>query len=175
MRRLLLFSLALAVAAAVSPCTAYAGPVVVDSGWYRFCFGPSGTPAHDCNDPDAVSVNPWTFYSAQPVWVNVTDAFIVGDSFTVSIDGIPFTTPSVRYDDFWTEQPDIAFASPVYSHGSWLLGAGFHSVDVFALDSPFEGGGAFLEATTSVPDSGSSLLLLGMGFAGLRAWKRRLG
>jgi hypothetical protein len=34
---------------------------------------------------------------------------------------------------------------------------------------PYEGG------PTTVPDAGSSLLLLGMSFAGLRAWKQRVG
>jgi hypothetical protein len=31
------------------------------------------------------------------------------------------------------------------------------------------------DAGTSVPDPGSSLLLLGMGLAGLTAWRKRLG
>lgn len=33
----------------------------------------------------------------------------------------------------------------------------------------------FTGSQNTVPDAGSSLLLLGMGLAGLRAWKKRLG
>jgi hypothetical protein len=38
-----------------------------------------------------------------------------------------------------------------------------------------DGSGDFTGSTGSVPDAGSSLLLLGIGLAGLRAWKKRLG
>jgi hypothetical protein len=54
------------------------------------------------------------------------------------------------------------------------------SVNFFALTNEFtqsgESSGDDLEFVAhSAPDPGSSLLLLGMGLAGLRAWKKRLG
>jgi hypothetical protein len=55
------------------------------------------------------------------------------------------------------------------------------STDQFAFNGPLNGGQspfetAVFEVTSQsqVPDGGSSLLLLGMGLAALRAWKKRI-
>jgi hypothetical protein len=158
---------------------ASAGPVVVDLGWYGFCFGPAASPATaGCQNGGVSSEgNPFTWTSAAPTLLKITDAFLYGDIFDVYIDGaaIPFTTSAPGTGPGETN-PDAAYADPGYSKGSWILAPGSHSVDVVVNTTPFNGGGAYLEVETwsqRVPDGGSSLLLLGMGLAGLRAWRKR--
>ena len=154
----------------------FATPVVVDAGWYGFCFAGVGSPATaGCqNSGIGTAGNDITFTASTPVLFKITDAFVYGDAFTVVIDGNSLTTPLVAGGGGSTQDPDLAFADPNYSHASWLLGAGSHTVDVYALASPGGSGGAYLEVqtATAVPEP-ASLLLLGTGLVGLRAWRKR--
>jgi hypothetical protein len=158
---------------------ASAGPVAVDAGWYGFCFAGVGSPATaGCQNSGVGNTgNPFTWTSSAPTLLKVTDAFEYGDMFNVNIDSVLYTT-SVVPTTFTGSvvNPDTAFADAGYSKGSWVLAAGSHSVNIFANASPYGGGGAYLEVETyrgTVPDAGSSLLLLGMGLAGLSAWRKR--
>jgi hypothetical protein len=95
----------------------------------------------------------------------ITDAFDYGDSFDVFVDGavIPFQTPSVPSALGGSADPDLAWLDPGYSKGSILLAPGAHIIDVFARDSPFGGGGAYLRVDV-IPEPGT-WALLGTGFA----------
>ena len=61
------------------------------------------------------------------------------------------------------------------------LGAGMHHMTFAVADTSdgildagvFIQEGTFSSTPTTVPDAGSSLLLLGIGLAGLRAWRKR--
>ena len=151
-------------------------PVTVDAGWYGFCFGGPGSAAYSgCqNSGVGVAGNTTTFTTSTNVLFNITDAFNPGDSFDVYINGpLAFTTPSVSTSGSCsTGDPNAAFASSCYSHESFLLGPGSYSVDVFAHDSPYGGGGAYLEVVTATPEPGS-MALLGTGLLGLAGTIRR--
>jgi len=168
-------TIVLACLAVVSP--AFGGAIVVDAGWYGFCFeGPGSAANAGCqNQGIGTSGNTFTFTATGPVLFKITDAFSKGDTFLVNIDGgsISFTTPAVPEVAASVEDPDTAFADPTYSHSSVLLGAGAHSVDVFAAASPFGGGGAYLEVETAIPEPGTFMLLGGgLLLAGLLRRKR---
>ncbi len=63
-------------------------------------------------------------------------------------------------------------ANPGISSGSVLLGGGAHSITIQMLASPFGSGAAFFRIDSAVPEPGT-LLLLGLGFAGLGLTRRR--
>jgi len=146
-------------------------PIVVDAGWYGFCFGGAGSPATvGCqNDGIGVTGNDITFTATGPVYLNVTDAFQKGDTFDVYVNGpLSYTTTGVPIDPLGAvTDPNLAFADPTYSHGSVELGAGSYTVDIFANQSPYGGGGAYVEAVTA-PEP-NSLLLMVIGLIGVGA------
>lgn len=159
---------------------AFAGPIVVDAGWYGFCFGESGSGAYagGCQGMGVGETgNPFTFSSPGSVLLKITDAYLRGDSFLVDIDAgsITFTTPAVASGPFGVSDPDLAFADPSYSHASIVLGPGSHSVNVFAASSPFGSGGAYLEVESAggvVPEP-ASFVLLGAGLMTMALLRRK--
>ena len=155
---------------------AVAGPIVVGAGWYGFCFAGVGSPATaGCqNDATAgVTGNTITFTALSSVVLKVTDAFVHGDEFDVNIFGVGnFATSAVAAGGGTTTNPDLAYADPLYSHGSWFLGAGNYSVDIFANTSPVGAGGAYVEVMGAVPEP-STYALLAFGLAGVAAVARR--
>src|SRR5215470_657708 len=69
----------------------------------------------------------------------------------------------------------ICLNTPAMSTGEFSLSAGSYSIDGTVLASPFTGGTAFFEVTTSVPEPASlSLLATSLaGFAGFAFLRRR--
>ena len=131
-------------------------PLVVDAGWTgtevqppRFFFGAEGT----------FSTDVFTFSSASPTILRITDDFCKGDRFRIFDNGVPIGDTSVvpigSVDDCAgfggpSGDPVAAFASTVYSHGSFPLGPGNHSITILAIVSPFGGGRGFIKVD-SVP------------------------
>lgn len=149
-------------------------PIAIGAGWSEtttvppaFFFGGVG-PATD---------GPFTFVAGGPVVVSVTDAFQPGDSFELfDFGGSIGTTPAVASGGFITGDPNLAFGDAAFSYGSFPLGAGAHSISIDLLASPHGSGRAYIRvdrAVGTVPDSGSSALLLGLGVAGIGALARR--
>ena len=160
--------------------TASADPIVVGGGWTAFCFGGPGSPAVAGGCVDPTGGNPFTWTSTQPVFLTITDTFLHGDTFSAidSVAGLVLTTPVVAAGGStcaagggFGSDPNCAVLDPLYSHGSVFLSAGFHSIDIFTVLSPFAGGQANLRVD-AVPEPGT-LLLLGTGLLGLGAKLRK--
>lgn len=142
--------------------------LIVNAGWYGFCFaGAPGSPATAGCQNEGVGVvgNDITLTAVTRIDLNITDAFETGDSFQVYVDGsLALTTPSVPpllcgpIPD--CGNPDEAFASPAYSHGTVALGPGSYTVDIYVENSPYPDGAAYVEAISAVPEPSSILLLL---------------
>src|SRR5437870_1464253 len=93
-------------------------PLVVNGGWQIFSWG-AGINPFDLEGP-------FTFTSASPVVLKVTDAFCKGDQFRVYDNGVQiFDTTAVPVGTCPgpadTGDPNTAFNDPTYSHGSILL------------------------------------------------------
>ena len=116
-------------------------PVVpINQGWQPFSWAAG---------PDAPDLEgPFTFTTLTPVILTVTDAYCIGDQFRVLDNGVPIGwTPAVPVPSECTGtkyDPDDAVQDPAYSHTSFNLPAGMHSITLEAINNPFGGGGAFL-------------------------------
>lgn len=118
-------------------------PIVPGAGWFptgatppAFFFGGTGSFNNE---------GPFTFSSATPAVVSVTDDFFKGDRFRVFDFGVALgdtqvvptvTGPSVG--------PVAAFSDPTFSHGSFLVGPGAHAITIQALASPFGAGAGYI-------------------------------
>lgn len=109
---------------------ASAGVIAVDGGWYGFCFAGPGSPATaGCqNQGVGVTGNTTSFVALGPVLLQITDAFVYGDTFEVVIDAGPSAFTSVPGSGPTTPNPDLAWTLD-YSKLSVALGAGAHTVD----------------------------------------------
>lgn len=127
----------------------------LDGGWYKFYFGQQETPTA------------YTFRvnSSDYTQISVTDAYCPGDSWNININGsYLFTTPRVpsRKCDRWTDNPDVALYSPVWSNTKFMLPGSFN-LTLFTKDSPFQGGAGFIRADSRLivcPDSKSPFMLV---------------
>jgi hypothetical protein len=190
------------LAAALLLCMAgpvLADPIMVDSTppWYEFSFTGAGIMARggfpvdplggsvvpsSAGNSQFAPAPPWTF-TAGPTGVDftVTDAFLYGDSFNVLDFGtsIGHTPPVAATGGGAADNPDVALADPLYSHATFHLDPGAHSITIITDVSPFGSGAAYFRAVTAapsgvVPEPGSALLF---GVAALAvggyAWRRR--
>ena len=121
-----------------------APPLPVDGAWNTFSW---------LGGPDVLN-NEGAFTFTGPAVLDVTDAFIDGDQFSVLDFGVSIGTTSAPTDtgsfigDF-----DAAFADAGWSSGSFALGAGNHSITIrtIAVATGFPDGGAALRATPTMP------------------------
>jgi len=123
--------------------------ITVGAGWSATADVP---PAFFWSGGDGVFSydNPFTFTSAVPVIVRVTDDFCKGDQFRIYDFGVPIgdtsAVPSEAPACSSAVGPDAAFADPSYSSGSFMLGSGPHSIDIQVIVSPFGGGRGYIKA-----------------------------
>jgi hypothetical protein len=103
-------------------------PLTIGGGWHQFNWNVSISPTN--------TDGAFTFTAASPVQLDVTDAYIDGDRFEVLDFGVSLGLTSVPADDgAWTNAPDAAFADPRWSSGTFLLGAGEHSIELVTIQT----------------------------------------
>lgn len=159
--RPIIFCATAAVALAATP--ANATTLILDAGWAYFDFDGVGSSFDQTFD----------FTLAGPGFLNLTDAFAVGDIFELTINGIaqgntstPGAGPSLGGD------ADAAFNSGYYSRGSYALGAGSYNVSGVATASPFGSGGAYIQLASTglagaVPEPATwAFMIFGFGAIG---------
>jgi hypothetical protein len=137
---------------------ATAGPISLGQ-WYEFGFDPNHSPgASGCQPADSAGVPcragidslnldapPWTFTAPTSVSLSVTDAFLPGDSFTVldfgavvgSTPAVPLVGISCGFD------PNACLIDPAFSHATFLLSPGAHSLTVVVQPAQIQGEGFF--------------------------------
>jgi len=154
------------LALALAGGTARADTLVIGGGWDPFFFGDVGS---------SFSTD---FTFTGPADFRVTDAYLDGDQFDITINGVdqgPTSTP-VNDGTTFSNDYDAAFASPLFSHGSYELGPGTYLVTGTVVLSPYGGGGAAAElvAATPLPSTWTMLIagFIGLGFLGYRRTKK---
>lgn len=157
------------LALAGASVASHASVISADS-WVGFCFDGVGSAAYSgCqNMAPQTSGNAFTFTLVSSGEIKVTDAFLYGDSFDVYDFGTPlFMTNSVGSSGGGSSNPDLAWADPLFSHGSAILGAGSHSITIFAAASPHGTGAAYMGVFTAPVPVPAAAWLFGSGLLGL--------
>lgn len=165
MRKLSLLVASAASVATLAALPAHAVTLVAGGGWTSFNFG-------------ATTTDPLTFTLSAPSVLEITDAFVDGDQFDFTINSVDQGPTSTPTDDGTNIGSDYtaAYASPLYTHGTYALGAGVYSVTgvVIAHATDFPGGGGAAAQLTAVPEPASwALMLVGFGALGFAARRRR--
>ncbi len=150
---------------------AMAGAQTLDGGWYQFGFGQAPSLAHSFS---LTSLNPFN--------IRVVDGFIVGDRFQLNWSGTSTgmfqTSPIANNDGVQSSAFDgnAAWSNPDLSRGQRVFAAGTYNFDVDIIrNAPgTSGGGAFIDATTVVPEPATwALLATGLAGAAFARRKRR--
>ncbi|VAW59737.1 hypothetical protein MNBD_GAMMA08-1490 [hydrothermal vent metagenome] len=167
--------------------TASASPISVlpDNNWYNFAMSrdaegaATGCLVNTCLTPAPNSIfadaPAWTF--SGPALFEVTDAFDTGDILDIYDNGVFVGTTSFSTVGLFDRNlnPDDALLDPNYSSGSFLFGAGDHSITIFNnIDTTQLGGAAYfrLSNVSPVPVPAALPLLLS-GIVGLGLFSRR--
>jgi hypothetical protein len=179
--------LALAATAALfASAPAIAGPVVVNQ-WYSFNFllvgptfiagqnGDSGTnPASiNADDPN------WTFDLLTAGSITFVDAFLSGDQFQITDNGLVIgSTSAPTNGDTCGADITACLSNPNLSSGTFALGAGSHSINGSVLVNAPQttGGGGFfrINGIAAVPEASTwAMMLLGFGGIGVTMRRRR--
>jgi hypothetical protein len=165
---LLRVATAMLLGSLVIPTPARAEPIItlnVAGGWMDFSFGGPWHTAFSLSAPGRTRIT-------------VTDYFLSGDQFLVSITGTgagtgSFTTSLPTVIRAFTEDPDFAASDPRWSSRMFFVSPGEYVVSGTAIRSPFGGGTGAIRADTAPVAEPTTVLLLATGLAGLATRRRR--
>lgn len=104
--------------------------------WRSFTFTGVGT----------VALKSTRNFGANGGFLDVTDAYLTGDIFTISENGTVCgdTSPAANLGSgVWTNDPDVAFADSRWSSGRFWFPPGVHTITITVAASPWGSGGAF--------------------------------
>lgn len=127
------------IATAHSPVAAAAGSACapkITRQWNPFDVGPVGT----------VVVSRTLGFGKGGGFLDVTDAYLTGDVFTVAVDGTSCgdTSPAPNLGaGVWTDDPDVAFADPRWSSRRFWIAPDVHSFTITVAVNPWGSGGGF--------------------------------
>jgi hypothetical protein len=120
-------------------------PLPVDGGWTAFNWS-EGVGSFN-------NEGPFTFSTAVPAYVSVTDAYVDGDRFEVFDNGLSLGVTSEPVDDgsYGGFSPDCVYLDPRLSSGQFLVGAGDHAITLKIVQAGggFTYGTGFLRADSS--------------------------
>ena len=134
--------------------------VPVGGGWQFFTWNTTVS--------TQIIENPFTISLFGPGVLRVTDAFIDGDQFRITVDGSVVGDTSVPTDTGSSQpDPDAAFSDPGWSSGEWPLSVGGHIVEIEIIQAAtgFVVGAGFIrvdsaETTETIPTLNGWMLLI---------------
>lgn len=151
--------------------TAEAATLVPGAGWSSIFFGTLGGPISDSSGDLS-----WDFTLTSNAYLDVTDAFIIGDVFTL-YNGATLIGTTGPYDinGATLTDADLAFGSEQYSWGRWLLTPGTYSINGILTEACCSSGSGYIRLANvdGVPEPESwALMIAGFGLVGA-AMRRR--
>jgi hypothetical protein len=167
---------AIAAALAVSALSggaAHATTLTLGAGWEPVFYvnpaypDPYGGPIYDYYSGDTQ----FTFTLTSHADLNITDLYYNLDRFELTINNVDQGEtfyPNRAYA--YTDDPNVAFADPHFSHGSYAVGPGTYVVTGVADYSPYGYGIAAIELAVPEPAAWAMMLL---GFGAIGGFMRR--
>jgi hypothetical protein len=176
------FGMAAVAAGCLLASTPVAASPILTGTWYEFLFGgvgsalTAGTGGVPGTNPDSTFAPdaPWTFTLVDPAELVVTDAFASVDQFELFDGGVSLgSTSAPTSGGACGGDITACLADPSYSHGTFLLTAGDHSITGSTLLSGLGSGAAFF-IVRAVPEPGTWMMMLfGFGAIGLMLRRSR--
>jgi hypothetical protein len=120
--------------------------------------------------------SPWTITLLSPAYIVVVDGFESVDRYEILDAGVSLgltSSPTVgRYGCAGGDGPEHCLADSRYSSGTFLLGAGNHTLSILAYSGNSPGIGWFqVDSSPDVPEP-STLSLVGLAGLAILAWRR---